>query len=77
MGMFDTVEFTCPAYGSTIEVQSKAGPCILGRHSSREVPAAIAGDVLGEKVSCTCGKEWVVESHRVVSLVPMFLAPPR
>lgn len=67
MGMFDSVNFTCPECGGKVEVQSKAGNCDLEEHPPECVPMAIAADIEGECGICyDCG-----ESFRVYSLMPL------
>lgn len=62
MGLFDTVYFTCPECGSSVEVQSKAGLCAIYVFSSSEVPKDIAKDINGKIVACNeCEKVFTVE----------------
>ena len=61
MGMYDTVNFSCPKCETDIEVQSKAGDCNLEDFSFREVPPEIAKDIDGEEVRCKkCDSLWAV-----------------
>jgi transcription elongation factor Elf1 len=61
MGLFDTVNFTCPDCGSNVEVQSKAGQCCLADISESEVPKTIAEDINGKIVACNeCEKVFTV-----------------
>jgi hypothetical protein len=73
MGMFDSVMFNCPKCNKVIEVQSKSGACTLACYEPDEVPAAIAGDIYGELVSCECGEEWKVSSSDIHKTVRMML----
>lgn len=61
MGMFDSVNFSCPSCISIIEVQSKAGECTLATFSSSDVPSRIAEDIDGEWAYCeSCQKTFQV-----------------
>jgi hypothetical protein len=62
MGMYDSVTFNCPSgCPDRLEVQSKAGPCLLGEIDQSEVPREIAEDVVGDTVRCdTCDLLWRV-----------------
>jgi predicted RNA-binding Zn-ribbon protein involved in translation (DUF1610 family) len=56
MGMFDSLFVRCPACGSEIEMQSKAGDRLLHRFTPADVPPEIAGDVHGAEERCdACG----------------------
>lgn len=55
MGMFDSLYVEC-ACGKQVEFQSKAGPCILNNYTIKDVPKAIAADLIGESDQCqACG----------------------
>jgi hypothetical protein len=63
MGMFDSVYFPCRTEGceGNIEVQSKAGECVLASYSPESVPIAIAVDIAGESAWCrTCNRYFTV-----------------
>ncbi len=63
MGMFDSVYFPCPTPRCTndIEVQSKAGECVLASYSPDEVPVEIAIDIGGESAWCNkCERTFTV-----------------
>lgn len=53
MGLFDRVYFSCPECGSSVEIQSKSGECILAGYSQDAVPTVIALDLDGEEGYCT------------------------
>jgi hypothetical protein len=56
MGCFDSVNIHCPKCDELIEVQSKAGKCLLDMYSSGEVPLVIAADIEGREYTCqSCG----------------------
>ena len=56
MGMFDEFGTTCPRCGAGILFQSKAGPCELHVYTSENVPPAVAGDLVGQRGTCSrCG----------------------
>ena len=59
MGMFDSVVFDCPACnGAVLEIQSKAGPCVLAVYSTGAVPPSVAESVIEKSTCCqTCGAE--------------------
>lgn len=78
MGMFDSVWFECPqCLERLVEVQSKAGECVLRDIPSEEVPLGIADDILGETASChKCGRSWKVSMYSTQPRrVPMRLEP--
>ena len=63
MGMFDSVYFTCPTpkCKNRIEVQSKAGECILETFDEDYVPYEIAKDIKGDPAYCpVCKKHFRV-----------------
>jgi transposase-like protein len=63
MGLFDTVNFTCPHCGKTTGVQSKAGPCDLITYDERDVPLAIAAALGDERETCEhCDRDFVLRS---------------
>ena len=45
MGMFDSVIGKCPHCKKEVELQSKAGPCLLGVYDPKKVPVSIAQDL--------------------------------
>jgi len=62
MGMFDTITFLCPQCKESLEVQSKAGDCLLNDFNFKEVPILIAEDIKGEKVYCgNCDLSFKIE----------------
>lgn len=67
MGMFDTVRFKCPnCKKREIEVQSKAGDCLLADYCQEKVPQDIAKDIEGEESYCQiCHTTW-----RVIDCTP-------
>lgn len=61
MGMFDTVNFACPNCDANVDVQSKAGDCILRDISQWDVPTNIATDICGNEAYCeACKKSFTV-----------------
>lgn len=61
MGLFDSVMFQCPKCKGTVEVQSKAGDCILKEYPEDDVPTAIAADIDGEVYWCVvCSEDFRV-----------------
>lgn len=72
MGMFDTVHVKCPACGEILELQSKAGHCILNEYNLDNVPAHIAGDLINRELDCRyCGAELKIMGY--VSIWPVVL----
>jgi transcription elongation factor Elf1 len=72
MGMFDTVIFTCPACGGQVEVQSKAGECVLARIDPAFVPIAIAANIDGDVESCdSCNESYTVEAVFPIKTIQM------
>jgi len=64
MGMYDSVNFSCPHCGGNIEVQSKAGDCFLASYSPNKIPWDIAQDIEAEECRCSqCSMPWVVETR--------------
>jgi len=61
MGMFDCIHFDCPNCGSTVEGQTKSGPCVLDHFSHRSVPVDVAIDANrhAPHICGDCGSEWV------------------
>lgn len=75
MGMFDSVWFSCPRCDEQIEVQSKAGECVLSSINPNQVPVEIAKDIENEAVYCEkCHRSWTVVALSFVRTVPMRLA---
>ena len=75
MGLFDTVNFWCPQCRAKIEVQSKAGSCLLAEIDERQVPLDIAADIEGEEAWCKdCdGPFEVVRDERPPTTIGMYL----
>jgi len=73
MGSFDTVNFYCPACGSSIHVQSKADECKMKEYDRSEVPSRIAVDLYGEKITCSYCKSLLEVSNNIGKFVPMYL----
>ena len=58
MGMYDIVETHCSC-GHILQVQSKAGDCMLDTYNLSEVPGSIAHALHNEKIECgVCGKTY-------------------
>lgn len=78
MGMFDTVVLRCPdpSCDGEVEVQTKAGPCVLHDYHARDgVPQEVADDVLGRSATCrSCGQHWRVRREQL-ALVRLELGP--
>lgn len=75
MGMFDTVNFTCPKCDSIIGVQSKAGDCTLADIPSEAVPIDVAASIVGESVYCDhCDKGWIIVANQAPRVVRLALA---
>lgn len=73
MGMYDTVNFSCPICRTHLEVQSKSGKCLLNDYSCDEVPPEIATDIVGDDVYCDkCEKSFKV-AKRDKNAVPLKL----
>lgn len=75
MGMFDTVIFDCPTCGRKLDVQSKAGTCILDSFSQYSVPVEIAIDLENELVYCEkCDLEYkVIPKQEIIKTIEMEL----
>jgi len=56
MGLFDSVYVDCPACGTKVQFQSKAGECAMLEYTLFDCPPAIAGDLLGKREVCRCGQ---------------------
>lgn len=52
MGMYDEITFKCKSCGESIIEQSKDGLCELKDYHQRDVPADIAVNLLGNKLTC-------------------------
>lgn len=74
MGMFDIVNFICPGCEDVLEIQSKAGECMLDRFYEDRVPPAIAEDIEGEKIYCEkCDAEYKVQANTPIANIKMEL----
>jgi hypothetical protein len=83
MGLFDSIYLKCPGCGVELEVQTKAGECMMARYYESSVPIHLALHIKDEEVECGgwyvrygekgCGKKWRVEVPEVVSYVPVKL----
>lgn len=77
MGMYDSINFSCPRCRQAITEQSKAGNCHLEDFSSSSVPLKIAESIDGNKLHCAaCGKEWIITTPTVIHAVAMTLRAP-
>jgi endogenous inhibitor of DNA gyrase (YacG/DUF329 family) len=57
MGLYDCVAIDCPACGTRVEFQSKAGNCTLHTYTIQSAPKLIAADLDGAEEKCsTCGR---------------------
>ena len=45
MGMFDSVYVNCPECGQRVEMQSKAGDCMLHEYELYDAPAILQADL--------------------------------
>lgn len=73
MGMFDSVVMRCDC-GGMIEVQSKAGDCLLRSYDAHAVPSRIAVDVNGQYGACDrCGttKQLRISFVPTPDIIPM------
>jgi hypothetical protein len=78
MGMFDTITFSCPHCGALVEEQTKAGECSLTNFGSDEVPANLAGDILGNTVYCAgCKQRWIIVQLPIPHSVRVGLLKPQ
>ena len=69
MGMFDSVLFDCPGCGTELDIQSKAGNCLLNRYRMPDIPPAIAGDIINREVVChniKCRKVFKVAGYVLI-----------
>lgn len=74
MGMYDSVYFTCPDCGGTVEAQSKVGDCRLYQFGSNSVPPDIAVDIDGTTVWCDkCNQSYTVRADIRINAIPMHL----
>jgi hypothetical protein len=73
--MFDSVYFPCRTEGcdGTIEVQSKAGECVLASYSPDSVPIAVAADIQGESAWCRKCNHYFTVAHSIPSHFPVRL----
>jgi hypothetical protein len=69
MGMFDSLYVPCGFCGKSLEFQSKAGECALRDYTLPDVPPAVAGDLIGESKTCTCGAKTVLEGKIILQTV--------
>jgi hypothetical protein len=61
MGMFDTINITCPMCKETIEEQTKSGECMLDTYELENAPLAVLSGVLGSVFCYHCKANLVVE----------------
>ena len=74
MGLFDSVYFYCPECRGRLEIQSKAGACLLSSFSEDKVPLDISKDINGDWVFCeTCNRSFQVGYGSASTAVPMRL----
>lgn len=72
--MFDTIELRCTACGQLIDMQSKAGECLLHCYPYYAVPCEIAKDLNGQTAQCeNCGMLFTVRSPASESKIPVYL----
>ena len=72
MGMFDSVNVTCPNCGEFVEFQSKAGDCVLDCYGEASVPGEIAKDIANDTEECRyCGIEVGVALLIIPASVPV------
>jgi transcription elongation factor Elf1 len=65
MGSFDSVVVACPKCTSEIEIQSKAGACILKVYNFDNVPKRIARSIEGGVEKCDeCGTKFKIDIKR-------------
>ena len=56
MGMFDSVYVECPYCGSSNELQTKRGECILGNYSLDNAPPQVLLGIKGNQECYKCGE---------------------
>jgi len=67
MGMFDRIWITCPQCGTSVEEQSKAGPCSLKDYTLDDAPNSVLGDIIGNSVICPECKSTIKISVKVIA----------
>ena len=56
MGMFDSLYIDCPHCKAKIEIQSKAGDCMLASYNLENAPQWLIKEAIGSKYQCDeCG----------------------
>ena len=61
MGMFNTIEITCPSCGGIVEYQSKGGSCQMETLAKEAVTLCELADIADEVETCVhCGASVVV-----------------
>jgi hypothetical protein len=71
MGMFDSLRIKCKNCGNDLELQSKAGECVLRDYDIHSCPANIAMDLSGESKECeNCG---TITTFRASTLTPKWI----
>jgi len=69
MGCYDTVHALCRQCGGEMEIQSKAGDCMLQDFDLSDAPPAILGDLHGETLACRrCHTVW---RFRVITIAQL------
>ena len=62
MGLFDRVLAEYPHCNREVELQSKAGDCILNSYSINQVPVAIAVDLKSNYICSGCSGKYTFHS---------------
>lgn len=62
MGMFDRVWAECPNCQKDLEIQSKAGECMLRDYTLETAPTEIIEAIMGKYAYCAnCDRSWQVK----------------
>lgn len=74
MGIYDTLNFTCPACGKETFQQSKAGKCILADYTLNNAPLLTIADIHDDGKN---GKLYCVHCSTELELEVRFMVTPR
>jgi len=74
MGMYDTLNFICPACNQVTSEQSKVGECRLAEYNLTNAPLLVIADINdeGERGRLYCG-----ECNKALQLEVRFIVTPR
>jgi ribosomal protein S27AE len=74
MGCFDSIIVECPACGTEVEFQTKAGDCNLDRFTLEEAPLIVLADCVDRRLRCKkCGRTIGLVARALAKVV---LYPP-